>query len=77
MNADGVMGLVGDRLTSALKDAELLTQTLRAGVHGAIALDLAKSSDPWVQWRPLAKRVKTMVDVLMGGLLAPLDIVRR
>ena len=59
------------RLKPALKDAELVTQTLWAGVHGVIALDIAKCNDPWVKWRPRAKRVKTMVDVLVDGLLAP------
>ena len=53
-----------------LKDAELITQTLWAGVHGVIALDIAKCNDPWVEWRPLSKRVKTMVDTLVGGLVA-------
>ena len=58
-----------DRLT--VTDAEMAAQTLWAGVHGVIALDIAKCNDPWVKWRPLAKRVKTMVDVLVDGLLAP------
>lgn len=53
------------------KDAELASQTLWAGVHGVISLDIAKCNDPWVQWRPIAKRVKAMVDVLVDGIALP------
>jgi AcrR family transcriptional regulator len=50
------------------KDAELLAQTLWAGVHGVIALQIAKSTDNWVAWRSLKKRAETMIDGLMYGL---------
>ncbi|MBS1785548.1 MAG: TetR/AcrR family transcriptional regulator [Acidobacteria bacterium] len=55
----------------AIKDAELAAQTLWAGVHGVISLHLAKGTDPWVEWRPIAKRVKTMVEVLVEGSANP------
>jgi AcrR family transcriptional regulator len=61
--------IAADRLT--VTDAELAAQTLWAGVHGVIALDIAKCGDPWVRWRPIAKRVKTMVDVLVDGIAVP------
>jgi len=52
-------------------DAELVSQTVWAGVHGVIALNIAKQTDPWVEWRPLKKRIRTMIDVLVEGLARP------
>jgi AcrR family transcriptional regulator len=52
-----------------LKDADLVAQTLWAGVHGVISLYIAKSEDNWVPWRPLKKRVEIMIDTQLHGLL--------
>lgn len=52
-----------------LTDAELVSQTLWAAVHGVISLNIAKSKDPWVDWRPVRDRAETMLDVTMRGLL--------
>ncbi|MBL0313004.1 MAG: helix-turn-helix transcriptional regulator [Holophagaceae bacterium] len=58
------------RLHPVYKDAELLAQTMWAGIHGVLALHFSKCHDPWVKWRSLKKRVKTMVDLQVDGLLA-------
>jgi len=50
-------------------DSELLSQTLWAGIHGVIALEIAKCNDSWVDWRPMSERAGTMLDGLMRGLL--------
>src|SRR5215469_5521282 len=34
-------------------DSELLSQTLWAGIHGVIALEIGKANDAWVDWRPM------------------------
>jgi AcrR family transcriptional regulator len=52
-----------------LKDAELLSQTLWAAVHGVISLNIAKSHDAWVEWRPVMQRAELMLDVVMRGLV--------
>ena len=52
-----------------LQDAELMSQTLWAGVHGVISLNIAKCKDPWVEWRPLQHRAEMMLDVMLRGLL--------
>ena len=52
-----------------LQDAELVSQTLWAGVHGVIALQIAKGCDPWVDWRPLQQRAEQMLDVILRGLV--------
>jgi AcrR family transcriptional regulator len=57
------------RLREELTDVELVSQTLWAGVHGVISLNIAKSKDPWVDWRPVQQRAETMLDVALRGLL--------
>jgi AcrR family transcriptional regulator len=52
-----------------LKDAELLSQTVWASIHGVISLNIAKCSDPWVDWRPMAERVNLMLDAVLRGLV--------
>jgi len=57
------------RLREELQDAELISQTLWASVHGVISLDIAKGTDPWVDWRPLQQRAQLMLDVTLRGLV--------
>lgn len=52
-----------------VKDAELVSQTLWASVHGVISLNIAKGNDPWVDWRPLGERAEMMLDITLRGLL--------
>jgi AcrR family transcriptional regulator len=52
-----------------VQDAELVSQTLWAAVHGVISLNLAKGKDPWVDWRPLQDRAQMMLDVTLRGLV--------
>jgi len=54
-----------------VQDAELVSQTLWAAMHGVISLQIAKCQDPWVEWRPLQDRVEMMLDALLHGLLPP------
>jgi AcrR family transcriptional regulator len=56
-----------------LRDAELISQTLWAAVHGVIALNIAKCSDPWVDWRPLQQRAEMMLDVTLRGLVREVE----
>ena len=51
-------------------DAELIAQTLWAGVHGVASLQIAKADDPWIDMAPLAARTAAMIDGLLDGLLA-------
>jgi hypothetical protein len=34
-----------------------------------ISLQIAKCSDPWVDWRPLEQRAKAMLDGILRGML--------
>jgi len=60
-----------------LQDAELISQTLWASVHGVISLNIAKCSDPWVDWRPLEQRAELMLDVTLRGLARPAPADRK
>ena len=57
------------RFREELDDAELISQTLWASVHGVISLHIAKGCDPWVEWRPLQDRAEMMPDVTLRGLI--------
>jgi AcrR family transcriptional regulator len=52
-----------------LNDVDLIAQTLWAGVHGVISLQIAKCEDPWVPWRTLKERTQMMLDTQLNGLL--------
>ena len=54
-----------------VQDAELVSQTLWASVHGVISLNIAKCKDPWVEWRPLEDRAEMMLDMALRGLSRP------
>lgn len=59
------------RFRQGVDDAELISQTLWAGVHGVISLDIAKHQDHgdyWLDWRPLESRVNLMLDAIIRGL---------
>jgi AcrR family transcriptional regulator len=50
-------------------DADLISQTLWASVHGVISLQIAKGSDFWVEWRPIKDRAEMMLDITLRGLV--------
>jgi AcrR family transcriptional regulator len=46
---------------------DLVAQVFFAGFHGIAALFLAKSNDPWIDWRPLDEIAERMLYVLLSG----------
>ena len=52
-----------------IQDAEIVSQTLWASVHGVISLHIAKGEDPWVDWRPLRDRAEMMLDITLRGMM--------
>jgi len=60
--------ITGGYLRPDLTDADLISQTLWAAIHGSISLHIAKSNEQWVDWRPLEDRVETMLDVTLRGI---------
>ena len=57
------------RFRPEFQDAELISQTLWAAVHGVIALQIAKCHDGWVDWRRMPERVEFMLDAILHGML--------
>jgi AcrR family transcriptional regulator len=60
--------IVAGSLRPELADADLLSQTLWAAIHGAISLQIAKCNDAWVDWRPIEDRIELMLDVTLRGI---------
>lgn len=58
-------------LRQEAQDAELISQTLWAAVHGVISLQIAKGCDRWVEWRPVQQRAELMLDLTLRGLKRP------
>lgn len=65
------------RVATGLRNAELLTQTFWAAVHGVAALEVVKTGHPWVQWCELEQRIAAMVDGILAGLVDVDRKVRR
>lgn len=61
--------LSAGRFRAEFKDADQLAQLFFAGVHGLVALHIARGEDPWVEWRPIRPTAKKMVEALLRGLL--------
>ena len=55
-------------LRDEFTDADLVSQTLWASVHGVISLQIAKGSDCWVDWRSIKDRAEMMLDITLRGL---------
>jgi AcrR family transcriptional regulator len=64
-------GVRAKRYRTGVADVELIAQTVWAGIHGVIALEIAKSHDPWVEWRSVKKRIDSMIETLVRGLTKP------
>jgi hypothetical protein len=64
-----VEALAAGRFLPGLDNPDLLAQTLWAGLHGVVALHIAKANDPWCDWCPTTARSGLMTDVLIRGLV--------
>jgi AcrR family transcriptional regulator len=62
-------GLSAGAFREDLTDVDLISQTLWAGVHGVVSLQIAKCNDGWVPWSDLKQRASTMTESLFRGLL--------
>ncbi len=56
------------RFRSDLTDELLVAQTLWAGIHGVISLQLTFGGDPWIKLRPVDQWAELVVDALLSGL---------
>jgi AcrR family transcriptional regulator len=60
------------RLRDPNPNIELIAQTLWAGLHGVISLEIAMGCDKeWTDWQPIEMRTETMLDTFTFGLFTP------
>lgn len=52
-----------------LHDAELIAQTVWAGMHGVCSLQINMAEDKWIEWCDISARLQLMHDVMLRGLL--------
>lgn len=52
-----------------LKDANLIAQTIWAGMHGVCSLQISMAEDKWVNWCDISARLLLMQEVMMRGLM--------
>ena len=52
-----------------LNDADLIAQTIWAGMHGVCALQISMANDIWVNWCGIEQRLQMMQLTLMRGLM--------
>ena len=52
-------------------EASAVAQVFFSGVHGVMALHLAKANDPWIGWTPLREASERMMATLIRGFSAP------
>ena len=52
-----------------LQNADLIAQTIWAGMHGVCALQISMSEDKWIEWCDISARLQLMQEVMMRGLL--------
>jgi AcrR family transcriptional regulator len=63
-----IVQAVAEKLLTS-DDVDLISQTMWAGVHGVISLQIAKCNDDWIEWRDVDKRADMMIEALIAGLV--------
>lgn len=57
------------RFRADLHNADLIAQTIWAGMHGVCALQINMAEDKWIEWCDISARLQLMQEVMMRGLL--------
>ena len=57
------------RFKPEFTDAELIAQTVWAGMHGVCSLEINMAQDTWVNWCGIEARLQMMQQTMMQGLL--------
>lgn len=69
LRATVIEAIAAQRFLPELKDPELVSQSVWAGVHGVISLHIAKCNDAWVDWRAPQKTARLVTDSLLKGMM--------
>lgn len=60
---------LAEKFRQELTDADLIAQTIWAGMHGVCALQINMAKDCWVNWCDIEQRLQMMQTTLMRGLM--------
>ena len=52
-----------------ITDAELIAQTIWAGIHGVCSLQIALGQEGWIKWADIEARLQLMQSAMLHGLL--------
>ncbi len=63
--------IAGSRFRPGLDDADLISQTYWAGLHGIVSLHIVMKRSPVIDWRPLRSTAETVILSLFDGMLEP------
>lgn len=67
--------MAAGRFRPELTDVDLISQVIWSGVHGVVSLEIAKCTDDWVEWRPIAERARVAIDAMINGLTVKQTLV--
>lgn len=56
------------KLRPQFQDAELVSQTLWACVHGVVSLEITMGTDPWINWKSVAERANAVLEATLVGI---------
>jgi AcrR family transcriptional regulator len=57
------------RMRDGFNDVDLAAQVIWGGMHGLVALEIAKCNDAWVEWTPVADRARATIDMILTGVV--------
>lgn len=57
------------RFRDSLTDVDLASQVIWSAMHGLVSLEIAKCKDEWVEWRPIEDRTRSVIDMIITGVL--------
>lgn len=60
--------MAAGRFRAEFDNVEVVAQTFWAAAHGIASLQVAKGTDPWIQWAPLEQRINVGLDAVLLGL---------
>ena len=66
-------GLAAGAFRAEYDDPDLMAQVIWSSVHGVASLHLVLGADTWCPWRPIKAVARTMVDVMIRGLVRGAD----
>jgi AcrR family transcriptional regulator len=64
-------GIIAGRFRPELNDPDELAQLVWGGIHGVVSLWMTHGTDPWITWTDPRETARTMIDVVLRGIVRP------